>query len=221
MTSHGHHLDDDAAAPMAVNTTTDDRYHDRGTNSIRSIDDGVMEEYSEKPPPPPRRRFYKQKRYWIICSVITVIIVVVVVLLIIYVFFPMIAQSLINKAGIEVGDAQITFSPPDNLSSQKRQTYNMNETFFMNMTSKLTNTGPFSADITFHNPIEVYYNDTILGTITLPSAHVSGGSGQLKAFTPFYINNTEFFASFSKDMLADKTFTWRMKGKLDISALSR
>ncbi|KAJ8663466.1 hypothetical protein O0I10_000706 [Lichtheimia ornata] len=202
----------------------DSEYYARhnGANSVNnSVEEGVMEEYSEKPPPPPRRRFYKQKKYWIICSILTVIIVVVVVLLIIFVFFPMIAQSIMNKASIGVDSAGITFEPPkDDLA--KRQDFNMNTTFYMDMESTLHNTGPFSADIKFHNPINVYYNESILlGTVTLPDTHVSGGSGKLQAVTPFMIQDADVFAEFAKEMLAKEEFVWKMKGKLDISALSR
>ncbi|KAI9253787.1 hypothetical protein BDA99DRAFT_467830 [Phascolomyces articulosus] len=181
-----------------------------------------MEEYSEKPPPPAPRRFYKQKKYWIICSIISVIIVVVVVLLIIYVFFPMIAQALMNQAGIGVESSDITFQPPaDNLSKRDGEQLNLNEAFYMSMTSQMSNTGPFAADLKFHNPINVYYNETLLGNITLPDSKISGGKGTLQADTPFLIQNTTFFAAFAKEMLANKDFKWNLKGKLDITALTR
>ncbi|KAI8143830.1 hypothetical protein BJV82DRAFT_557523 [Fennellomyces sp. T-0311] len=184
-------------------------------------ENSVMEEYSEKPPPPPPRKFYRQKKYWIICSIISVIIVVVVVILILYVFFPMIAQALMNQSGIGVEDSQITFQPPDNLSKRDGEALNMNSSFYMSMTSQMSNTGPFAADLTFHNPINVYYNDTLLGNITLPDSKIAGGKGTLVADTPFIIQNTTFFAAFAKEMLANDEFKWRLKGKLDITALTR
>ncbi|KAI9320988.1 hypothetical protein BX666DRAFT_1260723 [Dichotomocladium elegans] len=220
------HQQASAMHPGATQYADDNQYYDRAThssNSAHSVEEGVMEEYSEKPPPPPRKRFYKNKRYWIVCSILTVIIVVVAVLLIVFVFFPMIAQSLINKSSIGVDKAQITFSPPsDTTTTTKRQEYDMNSTFYMNMGSTLRHTGPFAATIQFHNPINVYYNKTIfLGTITLPETKVSGGSGKLNAITAFQIQDTAQFASFAKDMLANEEFTWTLKGKLDINALSR
>ena len=210
----------DGRAPFAA-SADDSQYLDRGTNSVRSVDEGIMEEYSEKPPPPPRRRFYKQKKYWIVCSILTVIIVVIAVLLIVFVFFPMIAQHIMNQAGIGVDAADITFQQPQDNLGRRQEQYDMNSTFYMKMSSKLTHTGPFPADIKFHNPINVYYNETMIGTITLPDTHVSGGSGKLEAVTPFLIQDPAFFGAFSKDMLAQETFVWKMKGKLDITALSR
>ncbi|KAI9493349.1 hypothetical protein BDB00DRAFT_823642 [Zychaea mexicana] len=193
----------------------------QSNNEPASVENSVMEEYSEKPPPPPPRRFYKQKKYWIICSIITVIIVVVVVLLIIYVFFPMIAQALMNQSGIGVDSSDITFNPPDNLNKRDGEQLNMNSSFYMSMTSSMSNTGPFAADLKFHNPINVYYNDTLLGNITLPDSNIAGGKGTLQADTPFLIQNTTFFAAFAREMLANDEFKWKLKGKLDITALTR
>lgn len=182
-----------------------------------------MEEYAEKPAPPPKRRFYKNKKYWIICAVITIIVVIVVVCLALYVFFPMIAQSLMNQAGIDVNSAQITFTKPSDLNGQSyKKRDDLNSTFYMNMQSSLKNTGPFAADIKFHNPVEVYYNDTLLGNIFLyNNTHISGGHGSLNAITPFLIKDEASFANFAKDMLAVEQFKWTLKGKLDITALTR
>ncbi|KAI9478611.1 MAG: hypothetical protein EXX96DRAFT_637857 [Benjaminiella poitrasii] len=196
------------------------------SNSARnSIDNNMMEEYAEKPAAPVRRRFYKRKKYWIICSILTVIIIIVVVLLALFVFFPMIAQSLMNQSKIEVTAAQITFNKPDTLTNQayrKRDGDNMNTTFYMNMESNLGNTGPFSANIKFHNPIDVLYKDQLLGNIYLfNDTHISGGHGTLNAITPFLIKDDTAFASFAKDMLAVEEFRWTLRGRLDITALTR
>ncbi|KAI8340946.1 hypothetical protein BC941DRAFT_347764 [Chlamydoabsidia padenii] len=181
----------------------------------------MLEEYSEKPPPPPKKKFYKNKKYWIICSIISIIVIVVVVCLIVFVFFPMIAQSLMNQAGINVNGADITFDTPQQAGQPAKRDYDIQKTFQMHMRSSLTNTGPFSASIVFHNPILVYYNNTLLGNVTLPSTSIGGGKGDLDAQTPFLIEDPNFFASFTKDMLALDTFDWTLKGSCDISALSR
>lgn len=191
-----------------------------------AIDESLM---LEKGAPMPPRKFYRQKRYWIVCSIITSIIVVVIVLLALFVFYPMIAQFLMNQSGIEVGDARITFDPPkDNLqkrgvvdASSITPAADLNSTFFMSMASDLTNTGPFPAALHFHNPINVFYNDTLLGKMTLPDSNIALGKGHIDAVTPFEIANTTFFALFAKEMLAVEEFKWRLKGKLDITALTR
>lgn len=188
-------------------------------------DDVLMEEYSEKAAPPPKRRFYKTKKYWIICSILTVIIVIVAVVLALFVIFPKIAQSLMNKSKIDVTAAGITFVKPEALNDAvyaKRDADNMNSTFYMNMESDLSNTGPFHASIKFQNPIQVHYEDKYLGDIFLyDETKIAGGKGKLNAVTPFLIRDDAAFAEFSKTMLAVDEFRWTLKGKLDITALSR
>ncbi|GAB5591805.1 hypothetical protein Unana1_06705 [Umbelopsis nana] len=191
---------------------------------LDSIHSGEAEEYYEKPPQ--KKRFYRQKRYWIICSILTAITTLVVVLLAVFVFFPKIAQLIINNSGIKVNSANIAFAPPASTGSvQKRQdapfVANGNDTFWMQMDASLLNTGPFPADLVFTTPITVSYNNTELGVVALPGTHVSGGGGSLKSDSVFNITNPDAFASFAKDMLAVETFTWNMKGSAQITALSR
>ncbi|KAG2207252.1 hypothetical protein INT46_008870 [Mucor plumbeus] len=223
------HLNQHTTHDVVINQHEDDEYYhpssDQDNHVLRTNSNELMEEYSEKPAAPPKRRFYKKKKYWIICAIITVIVVIVVVCLAIFVFFPMIAQSLMNQSKIGVNNAQITFNKPGALNDQtysKRDGDNMNTTFYMNMESSLSNTGPFSADIKFHNPIDVLYKDQVLGNIYLYNdTHISGGSGSLNAITPFLIRDQVAFSAFAKDMLAVDEFKWTLRGKLDITALTR
>ncbi|KAG0174916.1 hypothetical protein DFQ28_003659 [Apophysomyces sp. BC1034] len=199
-------------------TRADEHYHPSGAQP--TVEDGYYEEYAEKPAAPPRQRFYKKKKYWIICSIITIILIVVIVLLVLFVAFPKIAQSVMNHSGVDVESAQITFTPPHNLR-KRDQAPDGNSTFYMDMKSKMTNTGPFSATISFDNPIEVQYNGNTLGYIDLPSTSVAAGSGQLDAFTAFKIKDQAQFASFAREMLAKPTFTWTLKGQAEITAMTR
>ncbi|KAK4514796.1 uncharacterized protein ATC70_002401 [Mucor velutinosus] len=200
------------------------RTADDETN-LRHDDNDLMEEYSEKAAPPPKQKFYKKKKYWIICSITTVIVVVVAVVLALYVIFPKIAQSLMNKSKIDVTAAGITFNKPDALANQvytKRDGDDMNSTFYMNMESALSDTGPFSATIKFHNPVQIFYNESYLGDIFLYNeTSIGGGHGNLNAITPFLIRDQAAFAAFAKTMLAVESFKWTLKGKLDITALTR
>ncbi|GAN02932.1 hypothetical protein MAM1_0031d02382 [Mucor ambiguus] len=151
-------------------------YYHNDHDGLRN--DDLMEEYSEKAAPPPKQKFYKKKKYWIICSITTVIVVVVAVVLALYVIFPKIAQSLMNKSKIDVTAAGITFNKPDALANQvyaKRDGDDMNSTFYMNMESALSDTGPFHASIKFHNPVQIYYNESYLGDIFLYNETSIGG----------------------------------------------
>ncbi|KAI8098202.1 uncharacterized protein B0P05DRAFT_601352 [Gilbertella persicaria] len=184
------------------------------------IDDS-FEQYSEKPAAPVKKPFYKNKKYWIICSIITVIVIIVVVLLILFVAFPKTAQSTLNHSEIKVNTAQITFEPPTDSGVQVVAGADANTTFYMHMVTDLKNTGPFSADIEFSDNIQVIYNDTVLGAITLPNTHISGGRGSIDTVTPFLITNVAAFSDFSRYMLANEKFTWTLNGKAKISALTR
>ncbi|KAL0135826.1 hypothetical protein V8B55DRAFT_1171734 [Mucor lusitanicus] len=194
-------------------TTTTEHQH-------QYADDG-FEEYSEKPAAPVKKPFYKNKKYWIICSIITVILVVVVVLLILFVAFPKIAQSTLNHSEIEVNTAQISFQPPADSNLQPVAGADANSTFYMHMVTDLKKTGPFSADIQFDDNIQVIYNNTVLGTITLPDTHIGGGHGSIDTVTPFMITNVAAFSEFSRYMLAAEKFTWTLNGKAKITALTR
>ncbi|KAI7907912.1 uncharacterized protein BX663DRAFT_492385 [Cokeromyces recurvatus] len=211
---------------QVVTTDGGEYYHNTLSNEHNGLrTDEFLEEYTEKAPPPQKRKFYKKKKYWIICSIISVIIIVVLVILILFVIFPKIAQSLMNKSKIDVTAAGISFNKPDSLANSvysKRNGDDMNSTFYMSMESDLSHTGPFHAKLKFHNPVEIYYNETHLGDIFIfNGTSIAGGKGKLNAVTPFLIRNQAAFASFSKTMLAVEQFKWTLKGKLDITALSR
>jgi hypothetical protein len=209
---------------IAANSNINDHHYHHETVTTTQHNDAVAmqensfyEEYVEKPAAPVKRPFYKNKKYWLICSILTVIIVVVVVVLILFVAFPKIAQSLLNKSRIEVDAAQISFDAPTGVQSVG----DANSTFYMHMKTNLKNTGPFSANIQFIDNVDVVYNDTILGHITLPDTHISGGSGQIDTVTPFIITDAAAFTAFSQYMLAAEKFTWTLNGKAKITALSR
>ncbi|KAG0006468.1 hypothetical protein BGZ65_007614 [Modicella reniformis] len=166
-----------------------------------------FEEYDEVTKPQ-SRPFYKRRKYWIFCAIMTVIVVAVGVPIALFVILPKIAQSIINKSGMSFQSIQIS---------------NPTETgMTMGMMGALTDTGPFSATIKFPEPIEVYYNDVLLGTMNLPDTKASGGKGDLTVpEAPFTINDVTAFGSFSADMMNNEKFTWVLKSKVTIVALGR
>lgn len=218
---------DNTQQPFAVQGD-DNHYHQQefvttNTEEYRQeqyADDG-FDEYSEKPAAPVIKPFYKNKKYWIICSIISVILIIVVVLLILFVAFPKIAQSTMNHATIEVQAAQISFEPPADSALQAIAGADANSTFYMHMVTDLKKTGPFSADIVFEDNIQVIYNETVLGTITLPKTHIAHGKGSIDTYTPFIITDVAAFSAFSRYMLANEKFVWTLIGKAKITALSR
>lgn len=153
----------------------------------REEDYQEFEEYDEVTKPA-NRPFYKRRKYWIFCAILTVIIVAVAVPIGLFVILPKVAQTILNNSNMGFESIQIT--NPTNTSMT------------MSMNGKLSNTGPFSANIKFPEPIEVYYGETLLGTMRLPDAKASGGSGDLIADANFNIADEAAFGSFSADMVS-------------------
>ncbi|KAG0057609.1 hypothetical protein BGZ83_006982 [Gryganskiella cystojenkinii] len=172
----------------------------------REEDYQEFEEYDEVTKPT-TRPFYKRRKYWIFCAIMTVITVAVAVPLALFVILPKIAQLILDKSTMSFTDIQIT--NPTNTSLD------------MSMNGKLGKTGPFSATIIFPDPIEVYYNNTKLGSMNLPETKASGGSGTLNANAPFTISDTDAFGAFSADMMNQATFVWTLKSSITLKALGR
>ncbi|KAG0247253.1 hypothetical protein BG011_001811, partial [Mortierella polycephala] len=172
----------------------------------REEDYQEFEEYDEVTKPQ-SRPFYKRRKYWIFCAILTVIIVAVAVPVALYVIFPKVAQTILDHSTMSFTSIQIT-NPTNNAMD-------------MSMDGLLGNTGPFSATIKFPEPIEVYYNDALLGSMNLPDTKASGGKGALVAQAAFSINDESAFGSFSADMMNNEKFTWTLKSKVTIVALGR
>ncbi|KAF8929564.1 hypothetical protein EDD21DRAFT_382808 [Dissophora ornata] len=165
-----------------------------------------FEEYDEVTKPQ-TRPFYKRRKYWIFCAIMTVITIAIAVPIALFVILPKVAQVILNNSEMSFKSIQIT--NPTNTSLQ------------MSMDGSLSNTGPFSATIKFPEPIDVYYNDVLLGSMNLPDTKASGGKGSLVADAAFGINDATAFGSFSADMMNNAKFTWVLKSKVTIVALGR
>ncbi|KAG0332871.1 hypothetical protein BG000_009661, partial [Podila horticola] len=151
----------------------------------RDEDYHEFEEYDEVTKPA-ARPFYKRRKYWIFCAIMTVIIVAVAVPIGLFVILPKVAQSILNGSTMSFDDIKIT-EPT-------------NTTLTMTMQGTLGNTGPFAATIQFPEPIQVYYNEKLLGSMNLKETKASGGKGTISDSTTFNINDPEAFGSFSADM---------------------
>ncbi|KAF9421486.1 hypothetical protein BGZ94_008824 [Podila epigama] len=172
----------------------------------RDEDYHEFEEYDEvtKPAAQP---FYKRRKYWIFCAIMTVITVAIAVPVGLFVVLPAIAQHILDGSTMSFNNIQIT-EPT-------------NTTLKMAMDGALGKTGPFPATIKFPEPIEVYYNEALLGSMTLQDTKASGGKGALLDTTVFTIKDEAAFGSFSADMMNQAKFTWVLKGKITLVALGR
>ncbi|KAL1921322.1 uncharacterized protein VTP21DRAFT_11038 [Calcarisporiella thermophila] len=149
--------------------------------------------------------FYRHKRYWVICLIITIILLAIFIPLIIFVFFPLITQSILNSANLSVDEGNITSPEPSS--------------FALSMNALFTNTGPFAASIDFTRPVQVSWNDTLLGSFSLPPVSVSGGSGVLNATTNFQIVDPTMFAKFIQNISQAEEFVWHLSSSANAKAL--
>lgn len=159
----------------------------------RDEDYHEFEEYDEVTKPA-ARPFYKRRKYWIFCAIMTVIIVAVAVPIGLFVILPKVAQTILNGSTMSFDNIQIT--EPTNSTLQ------------MSMAGTLGNTGPFSATIQFPEPIQVYYNEKLLGSMNLKETKASGGKGSISDSTTFNINDADAFGSFSADMVGFTPFCY-------------
>ncbi|KAI8873166.1 hypothetical protein GQ42DRAFT_118311 [Ramicandelaber brevisporus] len=154
---------------------------------------------------PTKERFYRKRKYWYWCIGLTLVFLAIFIPLLIFVIFPAIAQTIINKSKMSFKTADIT--NPQEMSMD------------MGFVSELTNTGPFPATIVFTEPVRISWNNKQLGQVEMPEAHVSGGSGTVKAQTVMKVADAETFGDFAPHMLTDKDFTWLLEGKINVKAL--
>ncbi|KAL1915656.1 uncharacterized protein VTP21DRAFT_6415 [Calcarisporiella thermophila] len=154
-----------------------------------------------------KQPFYRKRWFWIISAVIVAALIIIFVPLILIVFFPMIAQHIVNVSGLEVKQALIT-------SASDKQVG-------LNLESYLSGTGPFSATLEFNQPVEVSWQNRVLGRMDLPKAEVHGGGGTLNALTNFQILDQQAWADFAKVIIVQDKFTWHLSSKATIYALGR
>ncbi|KAG0056016.1 hypothetical protein BGZ83_006629 [Gryganskiella cystojenkinii] len=152
--------------------------------------------------------FYKRRRFWIFCVVITVVLVAILVPVILFLILPKVAQKIVNNSTLSFD--RISITEPTNT------------TMVMAMDGSLGNAGPFHATVTYPEPIKVLYNGNVLGAMDpLPDTTASGGSGKVTGQSKFTITDEAAFATFSKSMLGEKSFTWTLQSTVQIKAMGR
>ncbi|KAJ1923184.1 hypothetical protein IWQ60_006039 [Tieghemiomyces parasiticus] len=152
-----------------------------------------------------QRPWYKRKRFWCGCGGVTLLLIVALILIIIFVVFPKMAASSIDKADMKFRSIQIR-NPTD-------------DTVDMTMDAEMLNTGPFSADVKFTEPVQVLWKNLPLGTVDMEPLSISGGSGRLRQTSTFRITSQENFGKFAQAMMKEPEFQWTLKTTLHVSAM--
>ncbi|CAG8470506.1 8851_t:CDS:2 [Diversispora eburnea] len=150
--------------------------------------------------------FYRKKRFWGICLAISVVLAAILLPLFFFVIFPAIAQKTINNSNLELTSVNIT--SPGNTS------------FILSSTGKVTNGGPFSSTIKFKTPVNMFWEDKVLGTVNFDTINVKGGQAQINLQDKeFLITENDNLVQFSKALITQSTIKMSFKGSVTVKAM--
>ncbi|RKP34667.1 hypothetical protein BJ085DRAFT_32890, partial [Dimargaris cristalligena] len=152
-----------------------------------------------------RRKWYKRKRVWFGCAAFTICAVLLIVLLVIFVGVKNIIQGTID-------DSSMTFR---NLQIHTPQ----NGTLGLDVNIALENTGSHKADLTFVEPVQIWWRDQMLGTMNLDPVTVDDDNGEVVQSQEFQLANQTVFGQFVGALLSAEEFEWDIKGKLRVHAV--
>ncbi|KAJ3103348.1 hypothetical protein HDU96_009295 [Phlyctochytrium bullatum] len=199
----------DSTSPMVdVRLSEDAEIRPRGTNN--PADDAAAA--GGKPPFWTRRR----KVFAAVCGGVTLVLLAVLIPVTLLVLMPKIAQDAINSSSL-------TFSSV-NISDVTDASYTLSSR------GRVENAGAFDADISFAGPVSVFWTDRPngaadlkLGSMSLPGFSVSGSapkSGNVDIpKAKFEIESLDAMSDFSKFLISQGGFSWRLKGSAEAKAL--
>ncbi|WFD23341.1 hypothetical protein MEQU1_002030 [Malassezia equina] len=97
----------------------------------------------------------------------------------------------------------------------------LNDSFHLTLEGQVKKAGVFPAQLYFNAPVHVFWNtppiddqpmeELELGVFPLDRVGVAAGHGRLKQLTIFNITNQQAFGEFTKFMVTQPSFTWRLK----------
>jgi len=97
----------------------------------------------------------------------------------------------------------------------------LNDSFHLTLEGQVKKAGVFPAQLYFNAPVHVYWNspptdeqpmeELELGVFPLDRIGVAAGHARLKQLTKFNITNQQGFSEFTKFMVTQSSFTWRLK----------
>ncbi|WFD30560.1 hypothetical protein MSPP1_001581 [Malassezia sp. CBS 17886] len=95
------------------------------------------------------------------------------------------------------------------------------KSFRTHLIGSITNAGPFDADITFPEGLQITWNNKVLGQIAMPLTHLEADKGaQLNLMADFAVSDTDALMDFTKFLVTQPSFVWSISGRnLRVSAL--
>ncbi|KAF9581671.1 hypothetical protein BGW38_001225 [Lunasporangiospora selenospora] len=154
-----------------------------------------------------RVRFYQTRRFWIRCIAILIVVLAILIPLIIFVILPKLVQTIVNHSTMSL--SQLNMTEPTETGMK------------VSLIGGIDNAGIFPATIDFPEPIVVSWNGKQLGQMTMSSVNAKGGKAEIVDATAFSIIDKEAFATFAKDMLTIKDFTWSLSSTVVVHAVGQ
>ncbi|KAJ3202343.1 hypothetical protein HDU67_000616, partial [Dinochytrium kinnereticum] len=151
-----------------------------------------------------------------VCGVVSLVLLAIMVPVLLFVVMPKIAQDSINHSTLTFTQVNITDIT--------------DASYTLSSKGRVENAGSFDADISFDGPVNVYWTnrpnsnpDLLIGTMSLPGFSVAGaapksGNVEIPGAT-FKVESVDSMSLFSKYLISEGTFSWRLKGKAAAKAL--
>ncbi|KAI0370690.1 hypothetical protein BV20DRAFT_966193 [Pilatotrama ljubarskyi] len=173
--------------------------------------DEVRPEDVPRPVPPPKPPLYK-RRWFIIANVVGACLGIAILFILLYPVVHAIAQHIVNVSVLNVDKAAIV-NPTNN-------------SFDLRMDGWVSHAGIFSAKINFNEPLSVGWVNSSdgsvvhLGSFPMSQLTVKSKRAYVNQTVPFTIEDEDAFSEFTKTMITQQNFTWRLQSdKLSVQAL--
>ncbi|KAG9304814.1 hypothetical protein G9A89_016844 [Geosiphon pyriformis] len=147
----------------------------------------------------------RKKACCLICCGGFLIILAIMIPVAIFVIAPAIAQGAVTGSKLSFSSANLTNITEDN--------------FLMKVNGKVTDTGPMAATIEVPDGVEVSWNGTVLGRLSLDVISAAPFFGaEIDSSQMFTVLNKTAFGEFNKYMLVSEEFTWHLEGLANVKA---
>ncbi|CAG8461855.1 16709_t:CDS:2 [Acaulospora colombiana] len=147
-----------------------------------------------------------KRKFCCICCGIFVLISIVMIPIAIFVIAPAIAQNVVNGSQLQFDNVKLSNVTEEN--------------FVLSVSGRVTKTGPLKATISLPDGVNIYWEKTLIGHMSLdPIVTKPSVGANIQTAQTFTILNKTAFTLFSKYMLNGKEFTWRLDGGAKVNTL--
>ncbi|KAJ3189000.1 hypothetical protein HK101_009045 [Irineochytrium annulatum] len=153
-----------------------------------------------------------RKRVILLAVLVGVLVAILILIIVLFVGGPKIAQTIVNQSVLTFTGTAISNTTQNS--------------FTLASNGSISNAGSIQADISFPDPMQVYWTqrpngapDMLLGTIPMDSVSASGGVATFSQANLFTIKDVPTMTLFTTYLNTNPTFSWRLVGSPTIKAL--